>query len=183
VDKCSLLEFQSFIYMDKQEIKASVEKIEKEALKQIKEKAEQAAICPEIFKARNERRPDNSLAERKAESKTGLSDERLVDGGIISISKAQSDRKRRQREIEKILEEDLEEIYLNLPVDRQKEFKAKGEETAEEINSLLDRAKIKAKKIIELIVKWLAIIPGVNRFFLEQEAKIKADEIVRMRNE
>jgi len=34
-----------------------------------------------------------------------------------------------------------------------------------------------------LIKKWLLLIPGVNKYFLEQEAKIKADEIVKMKNE
>jgi hypothetical protein len=34
------------------------------------------------------------------------------------------------------------------------------------------------KKILALIRDWLKLIPGVNRFFLEQEAKIKTDKIL-----
>jgi len=38
-------------------------------------------------------------------------------------------------------------------------------------------AKFSFRKALGLIRDWLRIIPGVNRFFLEQEAKIKADKI------
>jgi hypothetical protein len=37
---------------------------------------------------------------------------------------------------------------------------------------------VSTKKIFVLIRAWLKIIPGVNRFFLEQEAKIKTDKIL-----
>jgi flagellar biosynthesis GTPase FlhF len=90
-------------------------------------------------------------------------------------------RKEREKQIESILAKDLEEIYLNMPPDKQEEFKREGEKTAREINSLLEKTKVKVKKIIDLIKKWLSIIPGVNRFFLEQESKIKADEIVKLK--
>ena len=56
-----------------------------------------------------------------------------------------------------------------------------GEETASKIAQLLEAAKVKTRKIFDLIVKWLRIIPGINRFFLEQEAKIKADKILRLK--
>jgi len=29
---------------------------------------------------------------------------------------------------------------------------------------------------------WLKILPGVNKFFLEQEAKIKTDKILALKN-
>jgi hypothetical protein len=57
-----------------------------------------------------------------------------------------------------------------------------GEETVEKINSLLDKTKIKIGKIINLIKKWLKIIPGINQFFLEQEAKIKTDKIINLKD-
>jgi hypothetical protein len=80
------------------------------------------------------------------------------------------------------LAKDLDEIFINLPPDKRKEFKAAGEETARKINSMLDEAKIKIKKIISLIRDWLKVVPGVNRFFLEQEVKIKTDEILRLKD-
>jgi hypothetical protein len=33
---------------------------------------------------------------------------------------------------------------------------------------------------LKLIREWLLIIPGVNKYFLEQEAKIKTDKIQQL---
>jgi len=87
-----------------------------------------------------------------------------------------------KEKIEEILSTNLEEIYLKLPDNKKEEFKKTGEKIAQEINVLLSQAKVKIDKIINLIKKWLKIIPGVNKFFLEQEAKIKADKIIKLRN-
>ena len=84
-------------------------------------------------------------------------------------------------EIGNILEKDLEDIYFNLSPEKQAEFKNKGEETAKKISLALQKTKIKVNQIISLIKDWLKIIPGINKFFLEQEAKIKADEIIKMK--
>jgi len=102
--------------------------------------------------------------------------------GVAGIGDVQQEQKQREKQIEKILEEGLEDIYMNMPPDKQQEFKREGERTVREINNLLNQAKTKVKKIINLIKKWLSIIPGVNKFFLEQEAKIKADEILKIKN-
>ena len=63
------------------------------------------------------------------------------------------------------------------------EFKIKGEETAGKIRELLKSTHIKVKKIFRLIYEWLRLLPGVNKFFLEQEAKIKTDNIVLIQKE
>ena len=102
-------------------------------------------------------------------------------GARAQASDVQARQKAREKEIEKVLADDLGEVYLNMPLDKQQEFKKEGEVTAQEINTLLSKAKIKVKKIVDLIRKWLSIIPGVNKYFLEQETKIKADEIVKMK--
>jgi hypothetical protein len=102
-------------------------------------------------------------------------------GDIISIGDFQYKRKQREKQIEKILEKNLEDVYLNMPPAKQREFKIAGEQAARAINTLLNQAKTGLKKIIDLIKKWLLIIPGVNKFFLEQEAKIKTDEIIKLR--
>jgi hypothetical protein len=94
-----------------------------------------------------------------------------------------SEYEEREKQIENFLASDLEEIYLGLPPDKQAEFRKTGEETAKKIEKLLEKTKISIGKIVNLIRKWLALIPGVNRFFLEQEAKIKADEIIKLRSQ
>jgi|GEM_PF-717874 len=88
---------------------------------------------------------------------------------------------KQQKQIENILSSGLEDIYLSLTPERQKKFKSAGEQTAAKINKLLNKAKINLGAIIKLIRKWLKLIPGVNKYFLEQEAKIRADEIVKMK--
>ncbi len=81
------------------------------------------------------------------------------------------------KKVEEILSKDMEKVFLSLDSATQIKFKQKGEETALKINELLKTGKAKLKKILSLIVEWLRIIPQVNKYFLEQEAKIKADEI------
>lgn len=80
--------------------------------------------------------------------------------------------------IEDILAEGMEEFFLHLDAKGKWEFKTKGEETAGKIKTILHAGAYKIKDIVRLIAIWLRGLPGVNRFFLEQEAKIKADRIV-----
>ena len=103
-----------------------------------------------------------------------------LGGDIVSQGVYQQQQAARKKEIEKILEKDLGDIYVNLPPSAQQQFKIVGEETAVKINELFNKGKLKLKKIIDLVRGWLTLIPGVNRFFLEQEAKIKADEILKL---
>jgi len=83
--------------------------------------------------------------------------------------------------VEKILAEGLEDDYKKLPPIVQQEFKLKGEQTASKIAELLKTTKIKIKNIFRLILEWLSLLPNVNRFFLEQEAKIKTDRIINLK--
>ncbi|HLC99674.1 MAG TPA: hypothetical protein VJC11_01775, partial [Patescibacteria group bacterium] len=77
-----------------------------------------------------------------------------------------------------IMEENLQEIYHSMPDDAKEQFRREGEKTANEIQALFQSLKATTKAILELIRKWLKFIPGINKFFLEQEAKIKADKIM-----
>lgn len=90
---------------------------------------------------------------------------------------------RLEKEIESVLEEDLADMYKSLPLEKQKEFREEGEKTAAAIRVLATHAKKHARKILHLIKRWLRLIPSVNRFFLEQEAKIKTDKIVLVAEE
>lgn len=83
--------------------------------------------------------------------------------------------------IEKILEEDLEGTYATLDEPTRLRFRTEGERTATQIEQLIQRAKVKVKEILDLIRKWLLIIPGVNKFFIEQETKIKTDKIMALK--
>jgi len=143
------------------------------------EKVEQAApsaekeVKIEISPADKEKVLDE-VAQAEKQAKTSAT---------FAVSAVQQKYQQREKQIESILANGLADLYIKMPTDKQQEFKLAGEQTAHKINSLLDQAKVKVKEIIDLIRKWLLIIPGVNKFFLEQEAKIKADEVMRLKSD
>lgn len=85
------------------------------------------------------------------------------------------------KEIEDILESGLEDLYMKMPKDKQIQFRQKGEDVSNKIATLLQGVKVKTSKILSLIMSWLSIIPGVNKFFIRQEAKIKTDKIITLK--
>ncbi|MFH1947449.1 MAG: hypothetical protein ABIJ23_04830 [Candidatus Magasanikbacteria bacterium] len=84
-------------------------------------------------------------------------------------------------QVEKVMEEDLGDAFLELTPIQKQEFKIKGEQVAFEIRDLLKKTHLKAKTIFKLIFEWLKMLPGINKFFLEQEAKIKTDKILALK--
>jgi len=85
-----------------------------------------------------------------------------------------------QQEIESVLEENLSELFRELTPAQRVEFKNQGEVAAGRITKLLQQAKVKVSQILRLIREWLSSLPGINRYFIEQEAKIKADKIIKL---
>lgn len=85
--------------------------------------------------------------------------------------------------VEDILSEDLGTMYATLTPEQQAVFRREGERTAGVIREMLEKVKIKTSTLLDLIRKWLRLIPGVNKFFLEQEAKIKADKVMALHNQ
>ncbi len=140
--------------------------------------------------------PSGSEQEQLPEQKT----ERAADFGKISVRPYISDKLDKdsisskpvattvlrdipeiQQQIENILEEDLAEVYSELSPLQQIQFKIKGEQTAKKINILLQAVKIKIQEIVRLILDWLGLLPNVSRYFIQQEAKIKAEKILKLR--
>ncbi|MFA6252736.1 MAG: hypothetical protein WCV69_00485 [Patescibacteria group bacterium] len=123
--------------------------------------------------------------ERAAENIVRVPDPTPVNDQILSAQQAVSVTPVENQQIvlekvEKILAEDMDNIFLSLDVNQQAEFKKRGEEVSRQITKLLSKGSVSFKKIVNLIVSWLRIIPHVNRFYLEQEAKIKTDKIMRI---
>lgn len=83
--------------------------------------------------------------------------------------------------VEKIMEDGLADVFRELTPVQKQEFKIKGEETAYKIRQALKKTKVKIKEVFQLLVEWLRILPGINTFFIEQEAKIKADKIIALK--
>lgn len=85
--------------------------------------------------------------------------------------------------VERVLEDNLQDVFTALPPEQQAHFRQVGESTAQKITAMLVSAKVAVNSILKLIRNWLKIIPGVNRYYLEQEAKIKSDRIMAIYRE
>jgi hypothetical protein len=149
---------------------------------------EQVVAAPEVLNPevpRGLEKPDviveSAPPEIALEELTNLPPEKISEVYIPSGVAAQKDFA--TKEIEKVMEKDLEEVFAEMPSDLQIKFKTKGEEAAQKIRGMLTRAKEMARNILELIKSWLGLIPGVSKYFLEQEAKIKTDEILKIAEE
>ncbi len=80
--------------------------------------------------------------------------------------------------VEDILAKGIADLYRDLAPEKKPAFRAKGEEVAQKIRNMIAKGKVKVHAVLKLIKDWLHSIPGINRFFLEQEAKIKTDLII-----
>lgn len=84
-----------------------------------------------------------------------------------------------QVEIENIMADGLGTAYQAMTPAQQEKFKKRGEEVAKAIDLLTSHLKLTARKVLHLIRSWLKLIPGINKYFLEQEAKLKTDDIMK----
>lgn len=144
----------------------------------------ESKILPEIKEVlaneRSEARPESqteSMAEGKVSEK-----ETVVEPQSFSAPSKMNEVVDPDvyRKVEAMLADGLDDVYVKMTPQKQQEFKKVGEETASKISLILQSTKVQVKKIFELITKWLKVIPGVNKFFLEQEAKIKTDHILEI---
>lgn len=85
--------------------------------------------------------------------------------------------------VEKILEEDLEDLVAGMNPEDKEKFEKKGLEVSGQIANMIRALKLKMEKAVSLIRDWLRTIPGVNKYFLEQAAKIKADKMMDLEEE
>ncbi|MFC1598030.1 hypothetical protein ACFL2M_00665 [Patescibacteria group bacterium] len=83
-------------------------------------------------------------------------------------------------EIEELLSDGLSELYQGMSAEEQQKFREKGEEAAGAIEEMVGTFKATAQKVIEIIRGWLSTIPRVNKYFLEQESKLKTDDIMKL---
>ena len=162
---------------DEKDLKANLETIN------LREKEPVSPGTGQEQVARPEQEIEPGRAQEKAEAEPAPAIDAEGGGGEIATGAAPvvSDAERK-RQIESVLAKDMEDFYMEMNETKKQEFKKAGEETSTKINELASKGKATAKKILELIKKWLALIPGVNKFFLEQEAKIKTDEIMKLNN-
>lgn len=151
------------------------------------QKLEQQNISPEV-KEPIEQTAETSLDSAKIEQipkpKEEKSDEDQQTSQVVipddQVVAAPSSSEIVLKQVEDILSDGMDKIFLTLDPSIQKAFKIKGEETSNKIAGLLSQTKIKVGEITKLILEWLRIIPRVNKHYLEQEAKIKTEKILKI---
>lgn len=84
-----------------------------------------------------------------------------------------------RKEIEQLLSTNLTELYQTMSPQEQARFRAKGDEVSSALEQLVRTFTATTKRVLELIRSWLATIPRVNKYFLEQESKLKTDDIMK----
>jgi len=126
--------------------------------------------------------PEVSYVEKTEESTEIQLPHVAVTSAPVIEQKDKNDADIEVKKIESVLEEGMKEIYISLPEEKKKEFKSKGESVARQINAILHATKKKIGEIISLIISWLKIIPGVSRFFVEQQAVLKAQKLLNNNN-
>lgn len=82
------------------------------------------------------------------------------------------------KDVEKMLSDGLKDVYAALPPERKVLFKTQGEQVARVITDRIMNHHVDVKEIWTLTSAWLGNLPGVNKYFLEQEIKIKTDQLI-----
>lgn len=85
--------------------------------------------------------------------------------------------------VEGVLEEGLADVYKKMNPHQQARFRKEGDRAAGTLAEMVRRAKVRAREALDLITRWLRLIPGVNAFYLAQEAKLKTDKIIALAEE
>ncbi|MCC6563413.1 hypothetical protein IT087_00805 [Candidatus Uhrbacteria bacterium] len=85
-------------------------------------------------------------------------------------------------EVEKILEYGLGDYIPDMPEEARQRFLKKGGEVAAQLSTMVHTLNVQVTLVVTLIKEWLLTIPGVNRYYIEQESKIKTDQIVELAN-
>jgi len=136
----------------------------------------------ETIKSPEKQEKKDKSQEKEEKDKLQPKDGNTQSDVITLQDSENSAQKERMKQIDKILSEDMSDMFLNLPKDKQKEFKEEGERIVVKVSQLMEKAKVKVNKIIKLIKNWLGIIPNANKYYLEQEAKIKTDKILKLKD-
>ncbi|OJI06329.1 hypothetical protein BK004_04150 [bacterium CG10_46_32] len=132
------------------------------------------------------REPEPRREEQEA--RTGRSKEKPQASQLPSVSQhirpltervpTPATKSERLIDIEKIMSEGLGEIFVSLPPEVKATVKYEGELAAHKIEMLIERSASIGKTVLSILRAWLSKIPGVNKFFLEQESKRKTDKII-----
>lgn len=136
---------------------------------------EQAPSVPEAPPLQPERKTESQEVQQPGVSASQQTQQQPPQAPAAQVQKTEA-----RQEIEDLLSDGLTEIYKTMTPQQQEVFRKKGEEAATAIEQLVTGFRASARKVVDIIRGWLSTIPGVNKFFLEQESKLKTDEIMKL---
>lgn len=139
--------------------------------------AEREAL-KEMEAAAQETEKDNFLETAKEEAPTSTVTPASQTATPAPEAAAPVEKDQITLEVEKILEDGLGDYVPDMPDEAREKFIKKGGEVAGQVSGMVHSLNVQVKRVVDLIRDWLLTIPGVNRYFVEQEAKIKTDRIV-----
>lgn len=153
-------------------------------IEQINSNAEQASSVEKpvdaSFDSSHEQKVEKVASEKPDKDQAATAVAQAGDASTQNITSQPMTSEIVHARVENILAKDMDKVFLSLDAGTQRAFKIKGEKTSKKITSLLMQTKVKAKEITMLILEWLRIIPKINKHYLEQEAKIKTDDILKI---
>lgn len=142
-----------------------------------RERKLEPGLTPE-WRAPAEPAPDLVVAPKETAAEPQNPETRI--GPAVSETRVEQ-KSDKYRQIEAILAAgEVLELYQALSNQQKEFFRRTGEAKAEEILNLVNQPEIEKKlgEIVKIIIDWLKIIPDLNILFVEQEAQIKATEII-----
>ena len=143
-----------------------------------------APPAPEQAKAPEaaETRPAAETAPQGAEVRAAMPEQAPAPVATAKTSAkadaAPQEKDKYRVKVERILEQNLWDLYFALPQGSREKFKAEGEKAAATLRAAIEGKKVKPNQVLGAVHKWLKTIPRVNPYFLEQEAKIKTDQVM-----
>lgn len=137
------------------------------------------APTPEVQKQVEQQQPAPAEQQRPVEvPRPGASAQTQTQAAPAPAPQAVQPKTPVRQNIESVLSSGLTEVYQGMTPEEQQQFRVAGEEAASTIEQLMTGFKATARVVLDVIRNWLMMIPRVNKYFLEQESKIKTDQII-----
>lgn len=80
--------------------------------------------------------------------------------------------------VEKVLEKDLKPLYDAMPSSKKELFRVRGERATQKIRDAVAAGKLNKYRTMKVLREWLNTIPQVNKYWIGQEVKNRADDLV-----
>ncbi len=133
-----------------------------------------------------ERLAESSDVERSAPTEVetsaeagGVAGKHLEQAPLVVSAPTEKDPALMQVE-RKLEDRELWQVYAALPVEQRERFKQEGEALATSLRGMLGRTDVDPTVVFVAIQEWLSHVKGINRHYVLQAAKTKADGVLKL---